>query len=77
MARIGVASALMGATAFYAHELLQGWLPGRAIAVQAVRLGAAIGLAIIVLAAAAWMLRIREFNEGVAMVVRRFRRTTR
>ena len=76
-ARISIASALMGATAFYAHELLQGWLPSPAFAIQALRLGISIGLAVLVLAASAWMLRIREFNEGVAMVVRRFRRTSR
>jgi len=77
LARIGIASALMGATAFYAHELLTTRLPSHAFAVQAVRLGISIGLAIAVLAASAWMLRIREFNEGVAMVARRFRRTPR
>ncbi|HEY7184949.1 MAG TPA: murein biosynthesis integral membrane protein MurJ [Vicinamibacterales bacterium] len=77
MVRIGMASALMGATAFYTHEQLQEWLPSHAIAVQALRLGTAIGLAVVVLAASAWALRIREFNEGVAIVVRRFRRTAR
>ena len=77
VARISIASALMGATAFYAHDLLPRWLPGHAFAVQAIRLGTAIGLAVVVLAASAWMLRIREFNEGVAMVVRRFRRRSR
>jgi putative peptidoglycan lipid II flippase len=77
VARISMASALMGATAFYAHELLQRWLPSHAFAVQAVRLGTAIGLAVVVLAASAWMLKIREFNDSVAMVVRRFRRTSR
>jgi putative peptidoglycan lipid II flippase len=75
IARIGVASALMGAAAFYAHELLQGWLPSHALAIQAVRLGTSIGLALLVLAASAWVFKIREFNEGVAMVVRRLRRT--
>jgi hypothetical protein len=44
---------------------------------QITRLGVAIGLAIVVLAASAWVLRIREFNEGIAMVTRRLRRSRR
>src|SRR6185295_18833691 len=58
IARILVASALMGATAFYAHELLAAWLPSHTFMVQAVRLGVAIGLALVVLATSAWLLRI-------------------
>ena len=77
MARIGIASALMGATAFYSHELLQEWLPSHAFVAQALRLSATIGLAIVVLAGSAWLLRIREFNEGVAMISRRLRRASR
>jgi putative peptidoglycan lipid II flippase len=77
LARIGLASALMGLAAFYANELLQARLPSPAFVMQALRLAASIGLAVLVLAASAWMLRIREFNEGVAMVARRFRRPGR
>jgi len=75
--RIVVASALMGAAAFYSHALLASWLPGHAFVVQATRLGLAIGLALVVLAASAWLLRIREFNDGLALVTRRLRRTAR
>jgi putative peptidoglycan lipid II flippase len=77
IARIVLASAVMGAVAFYSHEVLTTWLPGHAFVVQAVRLGVAIGLAVVVLGGAAWMLRIREFNEGLAIVTRRLRRTPR
>jgi len=73
--RIVVASALMGATALYSHELLSSWLPSHAFAVQAGRLGLSIGLALVVLAASAWLLRIREFSEGLALVTRRLRRS--
>jgi hypothetical protein len=52
-------------------------MPGGAFAAQALRLGAAIGLAVVVLAVSAWLLRIREFNEGVALVTRRLRRVRR
>jgi hypothetical protein len=44
---------------------------------QIVRVGLSIGVAVAVLAAAAWILRVREFNEGMALVMRRFRRTPR
>jgi putative peptidoglycan lipid II flippase len=76
-ARIIAASAAMGAAA----AAVDGWaaqaLPGNDIAAQVVRVSLAIGVAIAVLAAAAWLLRVREFNEGMALVMRRFRRRSR
>ena len=75
--RIALASGIMGAAAFYSHQLLAAWLPSHAFLVQAVRLGVAIGLAVLVLAASAWLLRIREFNAGMAVVARRLRRAPR
>jgi hypothetical protein len=42
-----------------------------------VRLALVIGFALIVLAAIAWVLRISEFKQGVAMVTRRLRRFAR
>jgi putative peptidoglycan lipid II flippase len=75
MARIIVASAAMGAAAAASYSAMTSWLPGDAIAVQIVRLATSIGIAVAVLAGAAWLLRIREFNEGVALVARRLRRT--
>jgi hypothetical protein len=42
-----------------------------------VQLAASIGAALAVLAAAAWLLRIREFTAATAMVMRRFRRASR
>jgi putative peptidoglycan lipid II flippase len=77
VARISLASALMGLAAYYSHRQLEVWMPGGAFAAQALRLGAAIGLAVVVLAVSAWLLRIREFNEGVALVTRRLRRVRR
>jgi putative peptidoglycan lipid II flippase len=74
VARMAIASALMGLTAFYSHALLTMWIPNHALLVQALRLGTAIGLAILVLGVSAWLLRIREFNQGAALVLRRFRR---
>jgi putative peptidoglycan lipid II flippase len=74
VARMAIASALMGLTAFYSHALLTMWIPNHALLVQALRLGTAIGLAILVLGVSAWLLRIREFNQGAALVLRRFQR---
>jgi hypothetical protein len=53
------------------------WLPGIGLLVQIIRLAATIAAAIGVLAAAAYVLRIREFREGLALVTRRFRATPR
>jgi putative peptidoglycan lipid II flippase len=75
--RMTLASGVMGAVAFYSHQLLAAWLPSHGFLVQAVRLGVAIGLAVLVLAASAWLLRIREFNAGMAVVARRLRRAPR
>jgi hypothetical protein len=41
---------------------------------QILRLGTTIASALVVLAAAAWALRIDEFNDSMRMVLRRFRR---
>jgi hypothetical protein len=41
---------------------------------QAVRLLLVIGLALLVLAGAAAALRVREFRDGVSLVLRRLRR---
>jgi putative peptidoglycan lipid II flippase len=72
--KIALASAAMGAAAIVTHALLEARFPSHAFAAQALRLGTAIGAAVLVLAAAAWALRIREFHEGVALVRRRARR---
>ena len=71
--RIGVASAAMGAAALAADVWLAGLLPGDAIGIQIVRVVATIGFAVMVLAGAAWALRIREFHEAMDVVLRRFR----
>ena len=72
--RILVASAIMGGAAVGVEMALGVWLPGTSLVAQVVRLAAAIGVALGVLAAGAHLLRIREFRDGVALVTRRFRR---
>ena len=76
-ARMLVAAALMGVVATVTDQLLASRLPGNGLLPQIVRLASTIGVALAVLAGASWLLRIREFSEGVALVTRRFRRTHR
>jgi putative peptidoglycan lipid II flippase len=75
--RITIASAAMGLAAYGVSDLLETYAPGSALALQIARLAATIGVSVGVLGAASWLLRIREFNEGVGMVTRRLRRRAR
>jgi putative peptidoglycan lipid II flippase len=77
MAKIGVAASAMGVAAYWSDAWLVTWLPGHTFLNQAIRLSLSIGSSLLVLAAAAWLLRIREFHEAVAMVTRRLRRSSR
>jgi putative peptidoglycan lipid II flippase len=77
MARIAIASALMGLAAVAVESASGAWLPGSGLASQIIRLAATIGAALGVLSAAAYVLRIREFREGVALVMRKFGATPR
>ena len=74
MVKIAIASALMGIAAAGSELYLSSVLPGGSLALQAIRLAAAIGVALVVLAAAAHLLRIPEFRRGMALVTRRFGR---
>jgi len=77
LARVAVAAALMGAAASYTDGALASMLPGGGLVLQVIRLGSTVGVALAVLAAASWLLRIREFTEGLAFVRRRLGRTSR
>ena len=72
--RILVASAGMGAAAAGVDVALGAWLPGTSLVLQIIRLSAAIGVALAVLAAGAHLLRIKEFGEAVALVTRKLKR---
>jgi putative peptidoglycan lipid II flippase len=73
LARILVASALMGIAAFASQRTLEAALPGSHVAEQAIRLAASIGIALGVLVISAAVLRIRELHESIALVMRRIR----
>ena len=77
LVRILIASAVMGAAALGVERAAAVWMPGTGLLVQIIRLSATIATATGVLAAAAHALRIPEFQEGIALVTRRFRMTGR
>ena len=74
LGRIVIASIAMGLAAVWLHGQMLELLPGNALLAQIVRLGVAIGGAVGVLAFAAYVLSIKEFQQGVDLVLRRFRR---
>ncbi len=77
VARIAVASAVMGVGAVWSHRMLGAWVGAGSFLAEMLRLAVAIGFALVVLAGSAWLLRIHEFNQGVALVTRRLRRSAR
>lgn len=73
--KIAVASASMGAAAIVAETWSRAWFPTSGLVPQAGRLLLVIVLAVAVLAGAARLLRIREFDEAFAMVTARVGRS--
>ena len=76
-ARIVLASLVMGAAALAIDRTLAVSIPGSAFFVQAARLLMTILSALAVLAIAAHLLKIREFREGLALVMKRAGREDR
>ncbi len=77
LVRISLASIAMGAAAVWIQDVMAALVPGNAAPAQTLRLGTSIGGAVGVLALAAYLLRIKEFHDGVDLVLRRFRRRAR
>ncbi len=77
LGRISVAAALMGAAAYAANLYLPRLIPGQGFWSDVPRLAITVTLALAVLAGAAHLLRIREFQRVTAMVMRRLRRPSR
>jgi putative peptidoglycan lipid II flippase len=71
--KISVASAVMAMAIVATGYGLSTVLPGAGFTARTVRLGASIGTGLAALAAAAKLLRIREFDETVSLVIGRFR----
>jgi putative peptidoglycan lipid II flippase len=72
--KISVASAVMGAAAYFAVGWLSQVMPGSGEVARAVRVFVPIGLALLVLAAAAKLLRIEEFTTASSRVLNRLSR---
>jgi putative peptidoglycan lipid II flippase len=72
--KIIAASAVMGATAYFAAQWLTTLTPDGGEIAKAMRVFGAIGFALIALAASAKLLRIEEFDAAAARVLRRLRR---
>ena len=71
LSRIAIASLAMGAAALSIERWLSQWIGGDAFLSQAFRLALTIVFSLLVLAAAAHLLRIREFREAVALPLKR------
>jgi len=74
LARITMASLIMGLAAWGTDHAIAAWLPSHAIPVLLLRVGAAIGVALVVLDVAARALGVQEFIEARAMVLGRLAR---
>jgi putative peptidoglycan lipid II flippase len=74
--RIMIASIVMALAVALVDSAGATWLAGNALSRQITRLGASIMVALAVLAAAAHILHIPEFREGVALVTRKLGRRT-
>lgn len=72
--RVGLASAAMGVAAWWLAQRLLVWLPGMALPLQIVRVGAAIAGAILVLMVGLNLLKVREFTDVVGALGARVRR---
>jgi putative peptidoglycan lipid II flippase len=73
LAKILMASILMGLAAHYTSVWLTHAIPSGAFYWKAVRVGAAIAAGLVVLVASARLFRIAEFEEAVKRIVRRLR----
>ena len=71
LARIVMASLVMGMAALAINGALGVWFPGDAFLRQASRLLLTIVFALLVLAMAAHVLRIREFREAITLALKR------
>jgi peptidoglycan biosynthesis protein MviN/MurJ (putative lipid II flippase) len=74
LARVTAAAAVMAAAAFALQVVMERAAPGTVLILRALRLTISIGGALAVLAIAAKLLRIEEFDEAAEMVKARVRK---
>jgi len=75
--RVLLASGAMAVASWGTHRVLPAVMPGDSLLLQSLRLSAAIGAGVAVLALAAWALRVEALREVVTLIVRRFGGTRR
>jgi putative peptidoglycan lipid II flippase len=75
--KVLVASIVMGAAGWATEAWLEQWFAGTSMLLQGLRVAAAITVSLIVLATAATVLRVTEFEESRDMVLGRLRRMMR
>jgi putative peptidoglycan lipid II flippase len=75
--KTAVAAVAMGASAWYTEAWLRALWPGASVGLQALRVFGAIGVALAVLSASAWVLRLHEFEEARGIILRRIRGLSR
>jgi putative peptidoglycan lipid II flippase len=75
--KVTLASTVMAAAAYVTELWLHTLMPGQTLALRLLRVGLAIAVALGVLAIAASVLRVREFDESRDMILRRFGRLVR
>ena len=73
--KISAASIVMGAAAHLTNTWMGSYVPPVGFIWRATQLAAAIGVGVVVLAASARILRLAEFDEAFARVLRRLRPT--
>ncbi|NOT25367.1 MAG: murein biosynthesis integral membrane protein MurJ [Acidobacteria bacterium] len=73
LVRIALASMVMGVAAAFVDVEAARLMPGSGLTLQIVRLATTIGVAMAVLAASAYVFRVREFREAIAVLARRRR----
>jgi putative peptidoglycan lipid II flippase len=73
-AKVIAASTIMGAFTWASHSTMLGIMPGEALTTQMLRLGITITIALMVLTAAAQVLRIREYGEARDLILGRLKR---
>ena len=74
LAKIAVASVVMGIAAHFTAAWLTSMTPGGGEVAKFVRVFGAIGAALAVLAGTARLLRVDEFNDAAGRVLQRFKR---
>jgi putative peptidoglycan lipid II flippase len=73
LAKITIASAVMGLAAYFAETWLHARFPARALGPHAIRVFGGIASGLATLALSAWVLRIEEFSQVIQRVLARVR----